>query len=549
MTRFAPKTPCSVPVAASPDGNPRCAGGVHRGVAALLLTMLAAAGCGDGGGQAPSAPVAPPPSPPPAPEQPPPQPPDDRYALYNNLPPEPWWRDSEPYSCIEEENPDSPWLAADLPDLGGSDPLSLIRYFGNGSYLRYGHMGFTGCTRTTKDPNAFHQDPPADPTYYSRGDIEIIVDIARVPPDASGWRRDDGNRVDFTMSEAVALLNAHVTAYYLRVSGHQWRITFQEGEDFEAPGDGSPAAATMHQYQLVGACPDGCERGAPGGLNRILLNDVAVATGGSASRGSATFGLESFTSGRMGTIVHEIGHGWMAWPHSFAEVPWRAYPRSEISAPNPYSNRYDIMSGSDYFGWDAGMPSTLAINRYSAGWIRPEDVALHREERGAYTLVPPGRRGNQFLVVHSGRRHAFTTLEVLEERPRAYRITDRVIHDPSAPGGRRQPRYEGVFVARYDQTAGTGTKARLGPALYDRNNPDFLTDVGWGNDDHSVIPDRGSRDIGGGVTVAVSRNRDGSYEVTLSGGRTAAFEPWCVPFWFDTTQYDTGCLLDTAVWE
>ena len=158
-----------------------------------------------------------------------------------------------------------PWLAADLPDLGGSDPLSLIRYFGNGSYLRYGHMGFTGCTRTTKDPNGFHQDPPADPTYYSRGDIEIIVDIARVPPDASGWRRDDGNRVDFTMSEAVALLNAHVTAYYLRVSGHQWRITFQEGEDFEAPGDGSPAAATMHQYQLVGACPDGCEHGAPGG--------------------------------------------------------------------------------------------------------------------------------------------------------------------------------------------------------------------------------------------------------------------------------------------
>lgn len=515
--------------------------------------MLLAVGCGEGGGQAPAAPVAPPPSPVPSPPPPEPEPPtppvDDRYAFWNNLPPEPWWRESEPYSCIEEENPDSPWLAAGLPDLGGSDPLSLIRYFGKGSYLRYGYMGFTGCTPTTKDPNGFHLDPPADPSYYSRGDLEIFVDVARVPPDAAEWFQDDGRRVDFSMSEAVALLNTHVSAYYRRVSENRFRITFRAGEEFKVPGDGSPEAAQTHQFGLIGACLEGCQHGAPGGMNRILANDVASATGGHAYNGWAFLGLASFAAGKMATIVHEIGHGWMAWPHSFAEVPWRPYPLHELDLPNPYSNRYDIMAWTDYPGWDSRLPSTLAINRYTAGWIRPEEVALHLEERATYSLATPRDRGHQFLVLHSGRRHAFTTLEVLDDVRRAHRSTGRVIYDSSAPGRRRPPRYEGVFVARYDQTAGTGTRARLGPALYNPDNPDFLTDVGWGNDDHALIPDGESRDIGGGITVSVSRNRDGSYEVTVAGGRTAAFEPWCFPLWFESGVYDTGCFLDTATWE
>lgn len=528
--------------------------GIGRWSLAAVVALLAPAGCGDDGG--PASPIAaptPPPAPPPAPPpDPPPSPapdPDDPFAYWNDLPPEPWWRHSEPYSCREEENPASPWAEADLPDLGGSDPLSLIRFFGNGSYLRYGHMGFNGCTRTTKDPNGFHLDPPADPTYYSHGDLEIMVDLARIPPDAAGWFQDDGTRVDYSLSQVVRLLNAHVAAYYRRISGGRFRITFRAGEEFEVPGDGSPDAANRRQQGIVGACVEDCRHGRPGGLNRILLNDVAAASGGHAWGGWAFLGLTNFVERNMGTIVHEIGHGWMAWPHSFAEVPWRPHSGDDLDLPNPYSNRYDIMSMSLYSGWDPGLPGTLAVNRYSAGWIPSDDVALHLEARGTYTLAPPGRRGYQFLVVHSGRRHAFTTLEVLDELPRAYRESDPVIRDPSTPGGRRPPRYEGVFVARYDQTAGTGTRARLGPALVNRDNSRFLEDVGWGWDDHSVIPDGGSRRIGGGVTVAVSRNRDGAYEVTVTGGRTATFEPWCYPFWFDSTRYDTGCFLDTAVWE
>ena len=496
----------------------------------------------------PAAPLPRPPSPPPS-SEPLPAPADVRYAFWNSLPPEPWWRDSAPYSCVEEENPDSPWTAAGLADLGGSDRLSLIRYFGNGSYLRYGYMGFTGCTRTTKDPNGFHLDPPADPSYYSRGDVEILVDVARVSPDAAGWFEDDGRRVDISMSEAVALLNTHVSAYYRRISENRFRITFRPGEEFEVPGDGSPEAAQTYQFGLIGACLEGCQHGAPGGMDRILINDVASATGGHAYNGWAFLGLASFAADNMATIVHEIGHGWMSWPHSFAEVPWRPNPGEDLEPPNPYSNRYDIMSSTDYPGWDSRLPSTLAINRYAAGWIRPEEVALHLEERATYTLAKPRDRGHQFLVVHSERRHAFTTLEVLADIHRVHRATDRVIYDPDGPGRRRPPRYEGVFVARYDQSAGTGVQARLGPALHNQNNPDFLTDVGLTNDDHSLIPDGDSRNIGGGVTVFVSRNQDGSYEVTVEGGKTAPFARWCFPLWFESDAYDTGCLLDTEVWE
>ena len=470
---------------------------------------------------------------------------DDPFARWNDLEPRPWWRESEPYSCRQVENRSSPWRSAGLLDLGGSDPLSLIRYFGNGSYLRYGRMGFYGCTPLRKYPEAFHQDPPADPAYYSLGDLDIWVDIARVPPGASGWSDDDGIRVDMSMAQAVELLNQYVAPYFRRISQDKLRITFHKGNEFNVEGDGGPGDAQTRQFKLVGACLDGCEYGAPGGLNRILLNDVASDTGGEAYNGWARFGLASFREAYMETIVHEMGHGWMAWPHSFSEVPFRGAAGEELEMPNPYSNLFDIMSSLNFSpiaGWGHDMPSTLAINLYAAGWIRPEDVALHRVDNAAYTLSKPRETGYQFLVVHSGRRYAFTTLEVLEERSSRYR-TEAQVYDPSAPQGYRPRRYEGVLVSRYDQTAGAGSAARFGPALYHKGNPKHLEDVGWGRDDYSLIGDGEARDIGGGVRVEVTRNQNGSYNVAVSGGTVADFEVWCSNIWF-AEEYDTGCYLD-----
>ena len=477
---------------------------------------------------------------------------EDPFARWNDLEPESWWKESEPYSCYQEEKKTSPWLSAGLMDPGGSDSLSLIRYFGNGSYLRYGHMGFTGCTALDKYPDSFHLDPPADPTWYSLGDLDIYVDIARVPEDATGWSMDDGTRVDMSMVEAVSLLNTYVAAWYRRVSQDRFRITFHAGNEFVVPGDGSPTAANDEQFRLAGAYREGLPNGAPGGLNRIRLSDVAADTGGGAYNGWAFFGLASFRDGNMELIVHEIGHGWMFWPHSFAEVPWRPSTGRELQGPNPYSNFYDVMASlylPPDIGWSHDLPSTLAINRYTAGWIDPEDVALHLEDSATYTLSKPFEEGYQLLVIHSGRRFAFTTLEVLEERTEEFKVATNVVYDPSALGGWRPRRYEGVLVSRYDQTAGTGINARFGPALYNRDNPNFLGDVGRGRDDYSLIEDGGSREIGGGVSVSVAKNPEGSYEVTVTGGRVASFPRWCGKISFTADEYDTGCFLDEAVWE
>ena len=433
---------------------------------------------------------------------------------------------------------------------GGSDPLSLIRYFGNGSYLRYGHMGFYGCSRTNKHPDTFNRDPPADPRYYSLGDLDIWVDVARVPSDAEGWWQDDGNRVDISMEQAVALLNQYVAPYFRRISEDNLRMTFHEGNEFRVEGEGSPGDSFAQQYELVGACLNGCEYGAPGGLNRILLNDVASDTSGQGYNGWARFGLAAFRAEYMETIVHEIGHGWLAWPHSFSEVPRLHFKDGTIVEPNPYSNHYDVMSRLDsrpFSVWDHEMPGTLAINRYAAGWIKPEDVALHLVDDATYTLSKPRETGHQFLVVSSGRPYAFTTLEVLEERSSKFIPVNNEVYDPqgSEVGNYRLRRYDGVLVSRYDQTSGTGLFARVGPALYRKDNPNFLSEVGSGLDDYSLISDGETREIGGGISVEVAKNWDGSYDVTVSGGKVAEFEVWCNSRSFG---YDTGCYLDEAVW-
>ena len=487
---------------------------------------------------------------------------DDLFALiWNNLPSQPWWRESAPYSCAVVAKTTSPWIEAELKDLGGSDPLSLIRYYGNGSYLRYGSQGFEGCTPMDKYPHRTHLDAPADPTYYTRGDLEIWIDIARIPPYEQVSNEDNGSRVAMSMDEAVNLMNTHVAPYLQRISGGKLRVTFLKGEDIDLAGKGERVTGSgwynlAHSllWNKVAPCSsedqDCHDRGSPGGLSRILLSDVTSDTGGDASNGFGRLGLILLQNADMATILHEIGHGWMEWPHSFTELQWQIYPGGSLDIPNSYSNRFDFMSalvervGTAGLGWQQNFPPPLAINRYSAGWIDASDVALHVAESGTYRLSKPLDEGYQLLVIHSGRQYAFTTIEVLPERPAAYVNPTAEVYDPSAPGGQRKFRYDGVLVSRYDQSRGTGAQARFGPALYDTRNPEATHDVGWGRDDYSLIGDGESRDIGSGVTVSVSKNADGSYNVSVSGGKIAAFDPWCYKIWFTANEYDTGCKLD-----
>ena len=58
------------------------------------------------------------------------------------------------------------------------------------------------------------------------------------------------------------------------------------------------------------------------------------------------------------------------------------------------------------------------------------------------------------------------------------------------------------------------------------------------------MQDGETREIGGGVRLQVSSNDDGSYEVSVSGGRVAEFQRWCNTIWFAFEEYGTGCALD-----
>lgn len=246
----------------------------------------------------------------------------DWFARYNELEPKPWWKPSAPYSCLPTVNADSPWTEAGLPDLGGADPLSLIRWYGNGSYVRYGHMGFHGCTRMWEDPRETHLDTPADPSYYAAlGDVDIHVDIARVPEWAPGWWASE--RVDTTLEEAVKLLNDHVAPYYRKISRGAFRLSFLEGEDFVVSGDGSPAEMQGRHREIQRIeCDDyPCSHSAAGAANRLLFVDTE--TGAGAWNGNITMGLQFMTDADMEVVVHEIGHAWLFWPHSYAEVMWQ----------------------------------------------------------------------------------------------------------------------------------------------------------------------------------------------------------------------------------
>lgn len=101
------------------------------------------------------------------------------------------------------------------------------------------------------------------------------------------------------------------------------------------------------------------------------------------------------------TLAHEIGHT-LSWPHGF---------RTPEAESGGYDNFMDLMSGS------RTLIGTSAVNRYAAGWIPPEQVAVHPPaaddpRSGAlYDLAAIGRPGLQMLVLPTGQPGVFYTFE------------------------------------------------------------------------------------------------------------------------------------------
>ena len=164
-----------------------------------------------------------------------------------------------------------------------------------------------------------------------------------------------------------------VVPYFRWLSGDRYKPAFRVG--------GEVSSTYSSQALRWADCVDRVKGASPGGADGALIIDTSASEEGWAGPGEwclaedcssfpgndrwAIVGGDAFAD----TYVHEIGHA-LHWPHSFSHGSlWE------------YDNPMDIMGSPTNDGkreWRA----TPAVNRYTAGWIDPDDVAVWFSARG-----------------------------------------------------------------------------------------------------------------------------------------------------------------------
>ena len=153
-------------------------------------------------------------------------------------------------------------------------------------------------------------------------------------------------------------------------------------------------------YATVGAvCPElpftGCTETYPANARRAVVGGAAAAT------------VAPFTEPRTMTAAHEVGHA-LNWAHSYSGLT--KDPITQLVSR--YDNPMDVMSGEIHTGAPIG---THAYNRYAAGWIDPDEVAIHssginlyqihaRGDLGLEMVVIPGDQEGHFFILGTRRR-------------------------------------------------------------------------------------------------------------------------------------------------
>lgn len=206
--------------------------------------------------------------------------------------------------------------------------------------------------------------------------------------------------------EAVAtVLSAQVTPFYLWLSDGAYRPIFRTGGTV-SEGTGCTTAVADE----VVSQPNGV----------IIVTDQA-SNGGSAQSGiwcpyegmcppspetypenyrSVTLGAHAVVgpNPRLVTVVHELGHT-LHFGHTFSG--------QTVGTWSEYDDPTDVMSKA---GDRTQLMATPAINRYIAGWIDPEDVAVARAP-GTFSLAPLGEPGTQLLLVPNGQQGWLTAVD------------------------------------------------------------------------------------------------------------------------------------------
>jgi hypothetical protein len=220
-------------------------------------------------------------------------------------------------------------------------------------------------------------------------------------------------RID--VAGVTANLNSLITPYYSWLSDGRYSPRFvaggtvnsddvipqtvTTGEGFRVPGCESAvqqatsgtangvlivvAAGFDAGYGTAGAiCPEdpytGCVTTYPGNLRTAVVGAATVVT------------VPPYDQPQWVTVAHELGHA-LNWPHSYGGLTTMS-----DGTVDQYDNPMDMMSGQTVNGLPIG---TIAYNRYSAGWIDPSQVEIHRSGVTTYTLSALGGPGTQMLVI------------------------------------------------------------------------------------------------------------------------------------------------------
>ena len=249
------------------------------------------------------------------------------------------------------------------------------------------------------DPDPFQSDPLRLIAYsevhqeFTLGDKVWDVWFCNTP---------NGN-VAVDQDEMIKLFNEDIASYFHWLSNNRYRPAFDNAGLIQGPDLRECEKAIRVRRQEM-----------PSSNRFMVIDDTDIFTGFAAgawwdpSTVSVAAGAVSVV--RVGgwpeavhaIITHEIGHA-LGFPHAFGGlIRWadgRVY-----EGDNPM----DAVTGNTALGATTG---TIAVNRYAAGWIDPNNVAIHPSGKShTYELKALGSSGTQMLVLPDPRLGVMATL-------------------------------------------------------------------------------------------------------------------------------------------
>ena len=267
------------------------------------------------------------------------------------------------------------------------------------------------------------------------------------------WFCDIGGPLDLDENMIMDdLLNSHMRGYFRWISGGGYDPVFSFQGEVRSRDEYGCFTAFLDaekQHPVLSINNGGRESGwggplaYPGEPGGMIVSPSVVAVGG-----GNIIPPEGILQARLSTIAHEMGHV-LTFPHSYGGLT-----RNEDGSTNEYDNPMDVMS---IFPNPLSL-GTIAVNRYAAGWIDPDDVAVYEGGSETHSLGSPGAGGRQMIVVHDeDDPYAYYTLgarvisgydrNLPKEGVEVYRIEQRLTGEPCPEGCWRIDRRTQPFPA------------------------------------------------------------------------------------------------------